>query len=309
MKKLNRLVVHIGSHKTGTTSIQDFCTQERSVLKAERIYYPVGLLDHYPRQHSHLAKLLLDAADARLRAFFDAVVANAHAAGAETVFLSGEDLCAVNEKQTRLFAKIARTYFDELEFVFVVRKRKDYLLSQYKHFLTHGGQIIDAEITSAMQFSPRNTINIWTAHFSNRAIVIPYDEHRHDFMGYFFRKCFGIEVSSQIFSNVSIDYLTILIVNTLLKEWPSREVDLILWKNITAFPQKMSFGLEEAIASRLEKLARDADWIIDELDRPDCLLRDSKPIERDYKPAELCDKMIALFSALKEHFEQAPTSG
>ena len=54
-----KLVVHIGSHKAGSTSIQDYCFLHQDRLLNHGIYYPTGFFEKYPRQHSELRELVM----------------------------------------------------------------------------------------------------------------------------------------------------------------------------------------------------------------------------------------------------------
>ncbi len=50
-----RLILHIGSHKTGTTAIQRFCSQNREVLLSQGILYPSYALIEENEHYAHLA--------------------------------------------------------------------------------------------------------------------------------------------------------------------------------------------------------------------------------------------------------------
>jgi hypothetical protein len=52
-----KLVMHIGSHKAGSTSIQDYCFLNQSHLLQHRICYPTGFFENSQR-HLALRSLL-----------------------------------------------------------------------------------------------------------------------------------------------------------------------------------------------------------------------------------------------------------
>src|SRR5215510_6274100 len=85
-----RLVVHIGSHRAGSTSIQAYLRANGPTLARQGIVYPADKLPAYPEQHSYLATLLkaddIDAVDG----FLSSVSTEAMASSARTVVLSGE---------------------------------------------------------------------------------------------------------------------------------------------------------------------------------------------------------------------------
>jgi len=47
------LILHIGTHKTGTTSIQHFCTDNRKALRARGLWYPSPDLGSFPKHYAH----------------------------------------------------------------------------------------------------------------------------------------------------------------------------------------------------------------------------------------------------------------
>ena len=86
-------IVHVGIHKTGTTSIQKFAAQHRGEFRARGLWYPdfqdVGLLPHYA--HHQLAISLGGGgrlSQDEIRTFVDHV--NANRKGGETVLYSAE---------------------------------------------------------------------------------------------------------------------------------------------------------------------------------------------------------------------------
>jgi hypothetical protein len=92
-----RIILHIGTHKTGTTSIQKFCARNRERLRSGGLWYPdydlIGKESHYA--HHHLANAIAGLPTSRgglteAGGFFDAVRAQADAG--ETVLISAEAL-------------------------------------------------------------------------------------------------------------------------------------------------------------------------------------------------------------------------
>lgn len=141
--KLDKLIVHIGSHKAGSTSIQDFCHEDTTQLKQAKVYYPTGVFDQYPRQHSYITRLLGSNDSHQIRTILERVVSDARARGAETIFLSGEDLCTLKDNHVLMLGRICDEFFYKKEFVLVLRNRGDFFLSQLKHNLTHGNPITE----------------------------------------------------------------------------------------------------------------------------------------------------------------------
>ncbi len=89
------IVLHIGTHKTGTTAIQRFAASKRAKLRARGLWYPsydeIGLFVHYG--HHHVAHAVAGEAGNRLsldeaKRFADYVLANRRRN--ETVLISAE---------------------------------------------------------------------------------------------------------------------------------------------------------------------------------------------------------------------------
>ncbi|MGH8167431.1 MAG: hypothetical protein ACREQ1_09335, partial [Woeseiaceae bacterium] len=90
-------VIHVGTHKTGTTTLQRFAASNRAELKNRGIWYPsyteIGLFDHYA--HHHLAFALAEEPETKLsasdaRRFIEYI--DRKRTGDETVLISAEPL-------------------------------------------------------------------------------------------------------------------------------------------------------------------------------------------------------------------------
>lgn len=91
-----RFVIHAGVHKTGTSTLQHFLSDNAAVLLTLGSYYPVGFFRPWTRQHSALAPALRrDDADL-VRSFFDHCLEFGVAHGAHTTIVSGEELGALH---------------------------------------------------------------------------------------------------------------------------------------------------------------------------------------------------------------------
>lgn len=90
-------VIHVGTHKTGTTTLQRFAASHRGDLRDHGIWYPsyteIGLFDHYA--HHHLAFALAEEPGKKItaseaRQFIDYIDKNR--ARGETVLISAEPI-------------------------------------------------------------------------------------------------------------------------------------------------------------------------------------------------------------------------
>ena len=93
MSRFAHCIVHAGTHKTGTTALQDVLAARRAGLAAAGFFYPV--LERGGRSHNTLAHRLAVCADADLAALRDAVTCGSDrrpkAAGGATLLLSSEE--------------------------------------------------------------------------------------------------------------------------------------------------------------------------------------------------------------------------
>lgn len=94
---MHKLVLHIGTHKTGTTSIQRFLSANRKMLRKNQIFYPgsdVG--GHFKQHYAHhriahaLSGEVSQAQIDEVASYFDAVRENTRTD--ETVLISAEPL-------------------------------------------------------------------------------------------------------------------------------------------------------------------------------------------------------------------------
>ena len=96
---LDHLILHIGTHETGTSSIQEFLAARRDALAARSICYPVaGRADAGIGSMSHHGLALAatdDGSEGPLAALADEVLAECGRDGCGTLLLSSEDLTAV----------------------------------------------------------------------------------------------------------------------------------------------------------------------------------------------------------------------
>ena len=301
--RLRRLVIHIGCHKTGSTSLQDFAFEDKTHLPAAGVHYPRDLFADFPRQHSRLYRLLAKRDEAAVDAAFAEIVKGAREAGADTVFLSGEDLSATDAKGVGLLAGVADRYFEDKSFVIVVRNPRDYALSQFKHHLRHAAPLTEVGFHKRHAAGVgHRAIALWTQHFGP-GVTLVYEKLAANLLANFYREALGVEVEVEDArrSNVSQDYLTLNIHNIFLKAWLSPEIDRIHWLTMLRHPAKMAFVIEELVARDLSSAA-DEDWkITGEPPAPAAGPR--------HDPVEVCDKMLTLFTMLREHFVRLQGAG
>jgi hypothetical protein len=304
--KIENLVVHIGGHKTGTTAIQLYSAQNSELLSSYGICYPQGLFEDYPDQHSTFAILY---SKSRRRDISRALKRSWKCATKQkssVTFISGEELCNLRAYQIRHFQKSARKYYNNLSFIYVLRNRRQYLLSNFKHFLRYSSQQTEMSFgTGAVSPNPSTVIERWKLNFTENCKLLNYDDLKDALVPSFFREVFGVAVTANPRENYSLDMLTLQIYNTFLKEWSGEEMDALMWEFINAHPTNVIFKIESELTERLAARFSTKGWDPAELEKSDSLLTMWEPIPTVYDPVETCDRMISLFTMLRRHFELA----
>lgn len=149
-------VVHVGTHKTGTTAIQRFAAANRLELRNRGIWYPsyseIGLFDHYA--HHHLAFTIGEDKRTRLSEseaarFIDYIDKNRKRD--ETVLISAEPLyrmtlgleqkkhrwrsssAAYWDARERFVAKLRTSFpFDDVQILICLRRQDNFARSVYQ---------------------------------------------------------------------------------------------------------------------------------------------------------------------------------
>lgn len=272
---MRKITLHIGSHKAGSTAIQETCKKNIGLLRQSGVVYPTGVFPNYPGQHSELAVLLHRPDHSELGALFDGLAATLDETGATHLFLSGEDLCSGTKPSEVLrLAKVLQARFDEIAIVLVLRRKADYVRSHYNHFLHHSERPVSVEdFQAAIKFSPRDTLKNWTDAFGAKAVsVFAYQtpEGAQPFLRRFFGAVLGVDLTEDILRanagvNQYFDVVSASFVNDLLKPIPG-----VNMRDVSA-AYAMVYGSktgrlpmwERGLNRILDGTFPDADWQID----------------------------------------------
>lgn len=133
---LPRLYLHIGYHKTGSTSLQGSLGEERDVLRKNGIYYPPNS-GKRPHKHTYLSATTRSlnrdgpADPDAVRALLEPIAKGAD--GADITVISDEAFSTRTPQQIRTLAAL-RTYFD-VRVVVAVRRQDTFLLSWYNQMV------------------------------------------------------------------------------------------------------------------------------------------------------------------------------
>ena len=151
---MRRLVCHIGTHKTASTSFQRICRSFKEDLKNHQIYYPD--LIGYPQLNNHAPiAWLLDAWDNyKLQAYLDELFQREDSKNCDTTLLSSEDFenILINHQMLDKLIHCAEANgFDAIELAVVSLKPLVYLETAYKQMSRHGAVLnyVDIALSSA----------------------------------------------------------------------------------------------------------------------------------------------------------------
>jgi len=136
------LLLHVGTHKTGTSSIQAFMEGNRDRLLARGIHYPRSC-SVYGGNHSPLCGVMApDPRDDRWVGMpgWDAFVAECREAAAPTVVVSGEIFCnrMLDRKQAVRIRDLFLALFDSITIVVYLRRQDEFVRSLYLEAVKHG---------------------------------------------------------------------------------------------------------------------------------------------------------------------------
>lgn len=136
--KLPRIIIHIGSTKTGSTSIQSFFENNRPALLRHGVYYPeVGLYHQPGRPHKQAGHADFSpeavSGSSKLRDHVESAIALC-AGKIHTVILSSEAFF-LSQHATKLATHFSRYH---VEVAVYLRRQDDWLNSQYAEFVAGG---------------------------------------------------------------------------------------------------------------------------------------------------------------------------
>lgn len=137
---LKKVFLHIGTHKTGTTAIQDALARNRVLLRKHGILVPrTGCISRRSGHHNIAWELNGDPRFSEKNGTFDELIEEIQRSKQEVVIISSEDFEYIHGYDDTLalikdrFASINC----QVEIIVVVRKHGEYLRSLYLELLKH----------------------------------------------------------------------------------------------------------------------------------------------------------------------------
>lgn len=134
---MKRIIFHIGTHKTATTTIQKTLAENREALRAQGVLYPImeQSFAPHPSKHQGLFRALWEGEKAVL-AERDLLFEEFESSGCETLLLSEEHLSWMNPKNLRLLEHFSGDY--RVEAVCLLRRQDIFLESMWNQIVKGG---------------------------------------------------------------------------------------------------------------------------------------------------------------------------
>ncbi len=134
-----RLVIHIGYHKTGSTSVQTYMEENRKLLEERGLFYPVTQRDDrrpYYSKHLHLFNLLIAENHASegfgdyVREILTPYVQEILASGADTAVISEESFSGMHPDIIRALGVLKEDF--DVHVLAIIRRQDEFLQSWYQ---------------------------------------------------------------------------------------------------------------------------------------------------------------------------------
>lgn len=135
------ICIHIGTHKTGTTSIQAFLATNRDRLRLEGIYVPqAGMTDPLSGHHNLAWQLRRDLRYDPARGTLDDLLAELGAVAERRAVISSEDFeyCVQYPEQLSGLERMLRAAGWEPWYLVLFRDQRSYAASLHAELLRHG---------------------------------------------------------------------------------------------------------------------------------------------------------------------------
>lgn len=195
-----KLLIHIGTHKTATSSFQNLCVDQKKLLISNGLNYP-----NYKNwgQHSRAAWIAQKNNFRELKLFLASIHEDSFNLNCELTLISGEDFenFLIDTHLAKEFMHTAMEVgFKEIEWIVVHRDPFDYLQSIYSEmskynsvldYVTMGKLILDCGYVSVSTphynyhfvFKIIKFAEIFKKNVSKNLIVVPFRQFIEDFPG------------------------------------------------------------------------------------------------------------------------------
>ena len=221
-----KIILHIGIHKTGTTSIQYFCTRNARFLQEFGVHY--GLRKNLFHNVNFIGIWLAQERHEEVKAYFEGVLHEAARSRMNSLLLSGESLFAINRRSPGVDAISGKAYWlreeksvnalasmlsgHEVEVICYVRRQDVWVESFYNQMIKSRNDIM-CSIEEFLQYKYVNYmldfyrhLEIWAHSFGDSALKLGVFDPKKDVVADFLGLALGIsEVPENISSRVHVN--------------------------------------------------------------------------------------------------------
>lgn len=227
-----KLLIHIGTHKTATTSIQHFCALNKDTLKTNGFLYPQNNDSAYV--YNFLASRLAYSKKAEVEEFMKSSYDEAKKEKCDTVVISAESFFAMtvffqdihnnprqfddyweNEKKLIQDLKDCCSAFSNIQIACYFRPQDELASSLYNQFIKNVFGISDDYEGFLKKVSPvfdyNKHVKLWENAFGQKNVsaqnfISCIDDPIHDFCSHFLSKsCFDGATKKEHFSNTRLN--------------------------------------------------------------------------------------------------------
>lgn len=175
-----RAVLHLGTYKTGTSSLQNMLHANRDLLRANGVLYPASCLKIEPKLGIRHSPLIFGFMSGKQKIFPDALAKEIADSGCETVIFSAEPWSApMHQSQlTRFVCALEEAGFDDIQGIILFRNLADYHVSHYREFTVNqknAAPYRDYVRRPVGLFDYLFLLQTYRGLFGNGLRVLPYD--------------------------------------------------------------------------------------------------------------------------------------
>jgi hypothetical protein len=166
-------IVHIGLHKTGSTSLQRRLSRSRHLLARQGFFYPVDRLPN-KNQHSHLALYLREGDPASYQSAFSTVTEDFRRSGCRYLILSGEEFSTLRNASVKKFGDDIKGITQPVRIILYVRNLSRLIISiMSQHSKTGKFVAYPQSIFERMRnFNPTRILRMWEDAFGAEQVSV-----------------------------------------------------------------------------------------------------------------------------------------
>ena len=121
-----KTVIHIGTYKTGTSTIQSFCRQNGDFLVKHGLFFPAPDSETLRNQHAHVIEDCVEGRYEKIQQYIRVSHEKASALGCDTVILSSEGFSSLNRSHIE---KLIEVIDGDVEVIVYFRNVYKYIIS------------------------------------------------------------------------------------------------------------------------------------------------------------------------------------